>query len=114
VETIGVAEAKARFSELVSRAAAGERFVIERRLRPLATVVGAAEWDRLERRSRAAHKLALALGQDAELMKQIQLEEVHPAMAAFGLWGDEEELETLAREISDNRQRQASRAELSM
>jgi antitoxin (DNA-binding transcriptional repressor) of toxin-antitoxin stability system len=35
MEGINVAEAKSRFSELVSRAASGERFLIRRRERPL-------------------------------------------------------------------------------
>ena len=47
--SLSVAEARSRFSELISRAASGERFVIERRLRPVAVVLGAAELAQLER-----------------------------------------------------------------
>ena len=36
METINVADAKSRFSELISRATSGERFIIQRRERPVA------------------------------------------------------------------------------
>ncbi len=49
---------------------------------------------------------ALALGQSAELMRGIEAGNIHPAMAAFGLWSDETELETLSDEIYANRRRQ--------
>jgi prevent-host-death family protein len=70
VETLSVAEAKRRFSELIDRVTAGERFVVSRRGKPavalvspsdlrdepapspigLAAVAGAlAEWEELER-----------------------------------------------------------------
>ena len=112
MENISVGEAKSRFSELLSRAAAGERFLIRRRKQPVAALISATELERLERTSQTAHRLALALGQDAELLRQIEAEEVHPAMAAFGLWRNEVELAALADEIHANRQRQASRAEV--
>jgi prevent-host-death family protein len=109
MEGIRIAEAKSRFSELVSRAASGELFLICRRERPLAVLIGAAELENLERGSQAAHRLALALGQSAELMGQIEAGGVHPAMAAFGLWRDEADLEALADEVYANRGRQTSR-----
>jgi prevent-host-death family protein len=114
MEGINIAEAKSRFSELVSRAASGERFLIRRRERPLAVLIGAAELENLERGSQAAHRLALAFGQSAELMGQIEAGEVHPAMAAFGLWRDEADLEALTDEVYANRRRQASRPGISM
>ncbi len=114
MNNISVAEAKARFSELISRAAAGERFLIKRRSQPVAVVIGAAELDRLERRSEAAERLALALGQDVALVEQIEAGEVHPAMAAFGLWAEEAELEGLSDEMADNRRRQTGRPEVSL
>lgn len=47
--TLNVAEAKRRFSELLTRAAfAGERFVIARRGRPLAALVATRDLERLE------------------------------------------------------------------
>jgi prevent-host-death family protein len=109
MDSISIAEAKSRFSELVSRTAAGERFLIRRRERPAAVLISTADLERLERGWQAAQRLALALGQSAELMQQIEAKEVHPAMAAFGLWRDEADLDGLAGEIDDNRQRQASR-----
>ena len=111
MDIVNMAEAKSRFSELVSRAAGGERFLIRRRERPAAVLIGSVELERLERGSQAARRLALALGQSAELMQQIEASEVHPAMAAFGLWEDEAELDGLAEEIAANRQRQDARPE---
>jgi prevent-host-death family protein len=111
MEKINAADAKSRFSELISRAASGERFIIQRRERPVAVVIGPKELERLERTSQAARRLALALGQDAELLAKIERQEVHPAMAAFGLWRDEPDLEDLAEEISAEREKAAGRPE---
>lgn len=52
MERITVAEAKSRFSELISRAAAGKRFIIQRRERPMAVLIGADEFERFHRRRR--------------------------------------------------------------
>jgi prevent-host-death family protein len=109
MESVSIGDAKSRFSELVSRAMAGERFLVHRRNRPVAALIGPAELERLERLSEITRRLALALGQDAELLKQVEEEQAHPAMAAFGLWRDQEELSTLADEITANRRRQGSR-----
>jgi prevent-host-death family protein len=103
METVKVAEAKSRFSELISRAAAGERFIIQRREHPVAALIGAAELERLERASRAARKLALALGQDEAILEKVERHELHPAMAAFGLWRDETDLADLGEEIAAER-----------
>jgi prevent-host-death family protein len=105
MESINITEAKSRFSELISRAAAGERFLIRRRQRPMAVLISSTELECLQRTSRAAQRLALALEQDAELLQQVEAKEIHPAMAAFGLWRDEADLEALAREIFANRER---------
>jgi prevent-host-death family protein len=109
MQDMSVGEAKSRFSERISRATAGERFLIRRRSRPVAVLIGSGELDRLERMSQVAHRLALLLGQDAELLRQVETQEVHPAMAAFGLWRDEPEWAALADEIEANRQEQVSR-----
>ncbi len=87
---INIAEAKSGFSELVSRAAAGERFVIRRRGKAVAALINPAELERLERAAQMAQRLALALGQDAALLEKVEHHELHPAMAAFGLWKDAE------------------------
>jgi len=110
MENINVGEAKSRFSELISRAAGGERFLIKRRDKPVAVLIGVSELERLEKSSRAARKLALALGQSQELLAEIDEGKVHPVMAAFGLWQDEPDLEELTAEIYANRRRQGSRA----
>jgi hypothetical protein len=55
------------------------------------------------------YRLALALGQSAELLEQIEAGEAHPIMAAFGLWANEEDLADLADEIYANRERQIPR-----
>lgn len=103
METINVAEAKSRFSELVSRAAAGERFLIQRRERPMAALVGSDDLESLEHLSQAARRLAIALGQDEAILNKVEMREIHPVMAAFGLWGEESDLEGLADEIAANR-----------
>ncbi len=109
MQSISVGEAKSRFSELISRAAAGERFLIERRERPVAVLISPPDLERLERASQISLRMAEALGQDAELLRQIEAGEAHPAMAAFGLWRDAEDLATLADEIRANRDAQVSR-----
>jgi|SRR5215216_4494395 len=109
METINISEAKSRFSEFLSRAASGERFVIVRRARPLAALISAGELERLERSAEITRKLAQTLGQSAKLLKGIEAGKVHPAMAAFGLWKDEEDLDDLENQIIKNRRRAASR-----
>ncbi len=98
MQSVRGGEAKSRFSELISRAAAGERFLIERRERPVAVLISVSELERLEQASHIALRMALALGQDADLLSQVEAEEIHPAMAAFGLWRGAEDLATLADE----------------
>jgi prevent-host-death family protein len=106
---INIAEAKSRFSELLSRVGAGERFLIQRRERPIAVLIAAEELERLERTSRAARQLAAAIGQDAALLDETERGTVHPAMAAFGLWRDERELDDLAERILADRAGQPPR-----
>ena len=114
METINVAEAKGRFSELISRAASGERFIIQRRARPVAALIGARELERLERTSRAARRLALALGQAESILEKVERQELHPAMAAFGLWREEDDLADLGEEIAEERLKPPSRPELDL
>jgi prevent-host-death family protein len=103
MESIRMAEAKARFSDLISRVAGGERISIRRREREVAVMINPAELERLERASRSARRLALALGQDSALLEKIERREAHPAMAAFGLWRDEVDLADLSEEITAER-----------
>lgn len=114
MESINVAEAKSRFSELISRAASGERFMIHRRERPVAALIGAAELERLERTSRAARRLALALGQGEAILDRIERRELHPAMAAFGMWLDEPDLNALAEEIAAERLQPSVRPDINL
>lgn len=109
METINVAEAKSRFSELLSRVRAGERFLIQRRESPIAVLIGAAELELLERASRVSRRLAAALGQDQTLLEAIERGTVHPAMAAFGLWRNEPAFDDLAEQIVANRAQQPPR-----
>lgn len=114
METINVAEAKSRFSELISRAATGERFIIQRRERPVAALIGTIELERLERTSRAARRLALALGQSEAILEKVERRELHPAMAAYGLWRGETDLADLADEIATERLKPPTRPNLDL
>jgi prevent-host-death family protein len=114
VEIINVAEAKSRFSELISRAATGERFIIHRRERPVAALISTSELERLERTSRAARRLALALGQSENILEKVEKRELHPAMAAFGLWREEADLAALAEEIASERLKIPTRPEIDL
>lgn len=89
VKRIGASEAKAHFSELLARAGfSGERFLVERRGKPLAALVGAEDLKRLEgeggsgagSRPRGAMALVGAWGDlvdDAEI--DAMLEDVYAA-----------------------------------
>jgi prevent-host-death family protein len=114
MEAISVGDAKSRFSELVSRASAGERFVIQRRERPLAVLLSSAELERLERTARMALQLARALGQDDALLRQVDEGKAHPLLAAYGLWPDEKETPDLAEQIKHNRRRASKRLEIKL
>jgi antitoxin (DNA-binding transcriptional repressor) of toxin-antitoxin stability system len=98
---MSVGEAKSRFSESISRVTAGERFLIRRQSRPVAVLIGSGELDRLERLSLTAHRLAQVLGQDAALLKQIEAEQAHPAMAACQFGRTEAELARMGQRLSD-------------
>ncbi|MBN2549937.1 MAG: type II toxin-antitoxin system prevent-host-death family antitoxin [Anaerolineales bacterium] len=114
MNTINVADAKARFSELISRAASGERFIIRRRERDVAVLISPGDLERLERASLAARRLALALGQNESLLRKVERREAHPAMAAFGLWREERDLADLAEEIAAERTESSARPEVEL
>ncbi len=85
---VGAAEAKAHFSELMARVAhGGERFVLERRGKPVAALVGVEDLERLEAglpspRPRGALALVGAWGEfleDGEI--DAMLEEVYAGRA---------------------------------
>ena len=80
---LGVAEAKKRLSELMSRVAyRGERFIIERRGRRMAALVSAEDLDRLQEEPVAPRGL----------------------LAALGAWADFEELDQVVSEIYKQRE----------
>ena len=110
MENVSVGEAKSRFSELISRATAGERFLIRRRNRPVAILIGSEDLERLERMSQLAYRMAQILGQDEMLLGQVDAQEAHPAMAAYGLWRDEPDLAVLIDELEANRRAQPPRS----
>ena len=92
--------------------------LIQRIIQTLSTLedFAIAEWwpNDKERTVQMGHSLALALGQNPELLARIEQGELHPAMAAFGLWRDEDDLANLADEIAANRQNQIDRPALSL
>ena len=80
--TLNVAEAKARFSDLMARAVhRGERFLIARRGRPMVALVSAADLEKLEQAERpdpgSRQGLAAAIGALADFPEYIEaLEEI--------------------------------------
>lgn len=103
METISITEVKSRFSEFLSRAAGGERFIVMRRARPLAAIISAGELERLNRAAEITRRLAQTLGQSAKLLEGIEAGKIHPAMAAYGLWKDEDDLADLENLVLENR-----------
>jgi prevent-host-death family protein len=114
MEKISMSEAKSRFSEFISRASSGERFVILRRESPLAAIIGAGELARLERSAEIVRHLAQTLGQSKHLLESIETGKVHPAMAAYGLWKDEEDLADLEEIVKKDRRRPSSRPKIDL
>jgi prevent-host-death family protein len=89
-EKVRVTEAKAHLSELMARVGyGGERFVIERRGRPLAALVGVEDLERLEAEGREVSSRSLG------------------ALALVGAWGEvqDRDLDTLLEEVYAERER---------
>ena len=94
-EKVRVTEAKAQLSALMARVGyGGERFVIERRGRPLAALVGVEDLAHLEGEGRGASSRPLG------------------ALALVGAWGEAEEkdLDAVLEEIYAERARDTGRA----
>ena len=94
-EKIRVTEAKAQLSALMARAGyGGERFVIERRGRPLAGLVGVEDLERLEREWETTTSRPLG------------------AIALVGAWGEveEQDLDAVLGEIYAERERDIGRS----
>jgi prevent-host-death family protein len=91
-EKVRVTEAKARFSELMARVGyGGERFVIERRGRPLAALVGVKDLERLEKEDTPSRLLG--------------------AIGLVGAWGEaeESEVDAVLEEVYAERERDTGR-----
>ncbi|MFC1466748.1 MAG: type II toxin-antitoxin system Phd/YefM family antitoxin [Candidatus Brachytrichaceae bacterium NZ_4S206] len=114
VTEVSVADAKRRLSELISRASAGERFVIRRRDKPVAALIGADDLARLEGRKQAAIRLGHAFGQREAILRKIAAGELHPIMAAYGLWADQPEWDDLVAETYKQRRRKHKRPAVSL
>jgi prevent-host-death family protein len=104
MQSVSIDEAHSGFSEILSQVEAGQRVLIRRREQPLAVLISVKDMEHLERAAQVSQRLALALGQDQEILDQIAERHAHPAMAAFGLWRDVPELATLADDIAVARQ----------
>jgi len=94
VKKVGVTEAKAHLSALMARAGyGGERFLIERRGRPLAALVGIEDLERLEGEQGSTPSRPLG------------------AIALVGAWGEAEEgdLDAVLAEIYAERWRDTGR-----
>lgn len=98
VKKVRVTEAKAQLSALMARAGyAGERYLIERRGKPLAALVGVEDLERLEaeRGSTSSHSRPRG------------------ALALVGAWGEfveDEEIDAMVEEIYAGRERDTGRA----
>jgi prevent-host-death family protein len=94
-ERVRVTEAKAQFSALMARVGYGrERFLIERRGKPLAALVGVEDLERLEGEREDAPLRPLG------------------AIALVGAWGEAEDrdLDSMLEEIYAERERDTGRA----
>ena len=109
METITLSEAQEHLTEFVEQVATGEKIIIQGHDEPIAALIGAADLSRLEQRSIAARQLASTYGQDADVLKQIELREIHPVMVAFGLWRGDSAFDTLESSIYTNRLSQPPR-----
>lgn len=94
-ERIRVTDAKAHLSALMARVGyGGERFVIERRGRPLAALVGVEDLERLEKERGATTSRPLG------------------AIALAGAWGEAEEkdLDAVLEDVYAERERDTGRS----
>jgi len=106
---LNVNEVTNHFDEMITQVTKGERYLIQQANHPLAILINPSELDRLERIAQSVYQLALALGQDNALLTKIKMGQVHPIMAAFGLWADDTSLDNLTEEVRINRDNQLPR-----
>lgn len=97
MKVVGVSEAKAHLSSLMARAGyGGERFLIERRGKPLAALVGVEDLERLEGERGGASPRSSRRG----------------ALALVGAWGElaeDGEIDAMLAEIYAARERDTGR-----
>jgi|GEM_PF-547824 len=108
-QSINIVTLTSHFSEYISQVESGERFLILRRDRPFAALINTRDLQCLERFAEMRRRLAQTLGQSPQLVEELKMGKVHPAMAAFGLWKEEVDLNDLADKILINRQHTSSR-----
>ena len=72
-ETLGVADAKARFSELLERVSRGERFVVARRGKPAAELVPPGKTPEESEQPRGLATLTGALADHPEVVRELEL-----------------------------------------
>jgi prevent-host-death family protein len=107
---VTITRAKQDLDDLVKRAASGERIIIQQSGQAAAVLISADELERLEQPKHNTIEAARSLGQDEDLLQRIQDGELHPAMAAFGLWKDDNAFDDLEEQIYTNRKNQDGRA----
>jgi antitoxin (DNA-binding transcriptional repressor) of toxin-antitoxin stability system len=91
-KNIGVAEVKKHFSEVMSQISqVGEQFIIEKKGKPMAAMVGLKDLEMIERSVKKGKKNGL--------------------LAAIGAWEDFEELDKVIKDIYLKRKRSGDRKE---
>jgi len=89
-KNIGVAEVKKHFSEVMSQISqVGEQFIIEKKGKPMAAMVGLKDLEMIEGSSKKEKRKGL--------------------LAAIGAWEDYEELDKVIKDIYKNRKRSRDR-----
>jgi prevent-host-death family protein len=94
-KTIGTAEIKARLSEFIGRVRHNrERIIIARRGKPAAALISMDDLARLEQ---------------LDMQENAEASGTHPIMAAFGGWGERDDLDELLEEIYADREKALGR-----
>lgn len=106
---LSAASLRSKISEVIENVEQTRRpTIVTENGKAKAVVLDFDSYRELRQRSTSVLDRSLALarqeGQDPELLARIEVGAVHPAMAAFGLWKDTAELETLAEELDRHRQ----------
>ncbi len=112
MNNLTISEVKNNFATIISRTGSGERFVIQQHQQPVAVLMSNIDFIHLEKVTQLAHRLVILLGQSIEVLHKIESGELHPTMAAYGLWQDEPDFVSLVDEIIENRQNQPLRTEV--